>query len=86
MSQGNVEIVRRCYEIWDDRDWSAVPELLDPDFELDLSRNVFNPDVYHGRDGLERYVGAVRARFEQWTDVGPPHAVCRISRVSAANA
>jgi ketosteroid isomerase-like protein len=59
MSQENVEIVRRCYELWRDRDWSAVPEVLDPEFELDLSRNVFNPNVYHGRGGLERYVGEV---------------------------
>jgi ketosteroid isomerase-like protein len=59
VSRENIEIVRRCYELWDKRDWSAVPELLDPDFVLDLSRNIFNPDVYHGRAGLERYVSAV---------------------------
>jgi hypothetical protein len=31
MSQENVEIVRRCYELWDSRQWSAIPELFDPD-------------------------------------------------------
>jgi ketosteroid isomerase-like protein len=59
MSQANVEIVRRCYEIWDRRDWSQVPELADPDVTIDLSRNIFNPDVYHGVAGFHRLVSVV---------------------------
>lgn len=66
VSGENVEIVRRCYELWDERDWTAVIELLHPDFELDLSRNIFNPDIYHGRTGLERYVSGVE---EIWDDL-----------------
>jgi ketosteroid isomerase-like protein len=55
VSRENVEIVQRCYELWDKRDWPAITDLLHPEFELDLSRNIFNPDIYLGLDGLERY-------------------------------
>jgi ketosteroid isomerase-like protein len=65
MSQTNVEIVRRVYQFWDQRDWSKVPELFDPEIELDLSRNVFNPAVYNGHGGLETYVSAID---EIWDD------------------
>jgi hypothetical protein len=27
MSQENVEIVRRCYGMWDNRDFSSIPEI-----------------------------------------------------------
>ena len=65
MSQKNVEMVRRCYEFWARRDYSMLPEVFDPDVVLDLSRNVFNPDVYRGHDGLRRYVQVVD---EMWED------------------
>ena len=58
-------MVRRCYALWEQRDWSAIPELFDPDVEIDLSRNIFNPDVYHGHVGVERYVQVVE---EVWAD------------------
>jgi ketosteroid isomerase-like protein len=69
MSEDNVQLVRRCYEFWRHRDYSILPELFDPDVMLDLSRNVFNPDVYRGHDGLSRrrvlqMVGGYRERGE----------------------
>ena len=65
MSEENVEIVRRCMEYWDRRDDSFLTELVDPDAVLDLSRNVFNPDVYRGYEGFRRYVEVVE---EMWED------------------
>src|SRR4029453_4429746 len=59
MSQENVETVRRCVELFNRRDVEEVLELLDPDIELDLSRNIFNPDIYHGHAGIERWRNAV---------------------------
>jgi ketosteroid isomerase-like protein len=59
MSTENVELVRRCYELWHSRDWTALPEVCDPEVEVDLSRNVFNPGVYRGYAGMERWVAAV---------------------------
>jgi len=65
MTQANVEIVRRCYGLWESRDWPAIPEIFDPDIEIDLSRNVFNPGVYRGHAGVETFVRAVE---EVWED------------------
>jgi ketosteroid isomerase-like protein len=52
MSQENVEVVRRCYELMASREFSAFPEVAHPDLVFDLSRNVFNPGVYRGLDGV----------------------------------
>jgi hypothetical protein len=59
MSQKNVEIVRRASRIFSERDFSKVPEVLDPEIVIDLSRNVFNPTVYHGYGGVRRFIGDV---------------------------
>ena len=64
MSQENVEIVRRCTEAMNIPVLSAelppaLLELVDPAVEVDLSRNVFNPDVYRGHSGVERWRNAV---------------------------
>jgi ketosteroid isomerase-like protein len=42
-----------------------VLELLDPDVELDLSRNIFNPDIYRGHAGIERWRSVVE---DVWDD------------------
>lgn len=65
MSQEHVEIVRRCIELFNSRDLTQPLELVDPDIELDLSRNIFNPDIYHGHAGIERWRDAVE---DVWDD------------------
>jgi ketosteroid isomerase-like protein len=65
MSQENVEIVRRCTEYWANRDLSAITEILDTNAVLDLSRNVFNPDVYRGVEGFRRWVENVDEVWER---------------------
>ena len=64
MPQANVEIVRRVYALWRQRDWSRIPEFFDPEIELDLSRNVFNAAVYNGYRGLQTYLSAVDEVWE----------------------
>ena len=66
MSQGNVEVVQRCYELMNRRDWESLLEMVDRDIELDLSRNVFNPDVYHGHADLRRYERAVDEVWDEF--------------------
>jgi ketosteroid isomerase-like protein len=81
MSQ-NEELVRRVYELWARREWSAIPEIFDPEVELDLSRNVFNPDIYSGHTGIERYIRAVQ---EVWDDfhIAPTEVVGKADHVLA---
>ena len=66
MSEENVEIVRRGFEIWKSRDLSEVPDLTHPDFVLDLSRNIFNPDLYRGTDGIRLFFERVD---EMWGEL-----------------
>jgi ketosteroid isomerase-like protein len=65
MSEENVELVRRSYEAMNKREFSHTPELLDPEVEFDLSRNILNPDIYRGYEGFERLVGVIE---EVWDD------------------
>jgi ketosteroid isomerase-like protein len=65
MSQENVEIVRRFYAFWRDRDYSAIADLVDDDVIVDMSRNVFNPGVHFGLDGFRRVIEEVD---EMWED------------------
>jgi hypothetical protein len=64
MSDTNVAIARRVYETYNqafkDHEFpeEAAHELADPKLHIDVSRNVFNPAVYDGYDGLRRmFVG-----------------------------
>jgi ketosteroid isomerase-like protein len=66
MSEENVEIVRRCFGFWANRDFSAIPEVVHPDFVLDVSRRVINPAVYHGLDGFRRFVEQVDEVWENF--------------------
>jgi ketosteroid isomerase-like protein len=66
MSHESVEIVRRCVECINRRDFSQLFELFDPEIELDLSRNVFNPDVYRGHAGIERWRSSAE---DVWDDL-----------------
>jgi ketosteroid isomerase-like protein len=59
MSQEDVEIVRRCYGFWIDRDFSAIEEFIHPDAVIDLFRNVFNPGVHRGLEGFRHLLEQV---------------------------
>ena len=66
MSGENVEIVRDCQELFAKRDFSSLTELVDPDVVVDLSRNVFNPEVFHGYGGLRRFVAVVGEMWDEF--------------------
>jgi ketosteroid isomerase-like protein len=83
MSQENVEIVRRYLEGVDRRDWSMLPELVDPDIEIDLSRNVFNPDVYQGYPGLKRSTSMIDDMWDEFS-VSPTELIDVDGNVVAA--
>ncbi len=44
---------------------SRVPEFFAPDIEIDLSRNVFNPETFRGFEGVERAMGMIN---DVWDD------------------
>ena len=55
MSQENVELVRRQYELMDRGDLAAAMERIAPDFELDLSSLYPDAPILRGLDELLRW-------------------------------
>ena len=70
MSQDNVEIVIRASALVSASCQTgmaseALLDLCSPDIRIDASRRVFNPEVYDGRDGMQRMVREVH---DAWAD------------------
>jgi ketosteroid isomerase-like protein len=77
MSQENVELVRRSYELFNSGDFETWLATLSPDIELDERYIAPDAAVYHGHEGVRRWsrVGqdAIEPpRFEvlRWFDGG----------------
>jgi ketosteroid isomerase-like protein len=71
MSQDNVAVIRRLYELFPDLAGPApgeelLAEYFDPAIHIDMTRRVFNPATYHGYDGLLRSLGELREVWEQF--------------------
>jgi ketosteroid isomerase-like protein len=58
------ELVRRAYAALAARDFEALAELADPQFELDITDRVFNPATYRGEEGLRRFLAEVDELWE----------------------
>jgi ketosteroid isomerase-like protein len=84
MSEENVEIVRGLAGFWRTRDYSAVEEAIHPDAVVDVSRNVFNPGVHHGIDGLRRFMKQIDEMWENF-DVVPFEYIDAGDKVVVAN-
>jgi ketosteroid isomerase-like protein len=70
VSQENVEIVRKLIALAEQVRYSEQPlphtDLMTPDAEIDLSRRVFNPEVYRGYKGLARLNAELRETWADW--------------------
>jgi uncharacterized protein len=75
MSQENVELVRRAYQLINRRDFAAGLPLFSPDFELDLSIMYPDAPVLRGADEILRWGytgpwgGSVHFEPERFFDV-----------------
>ena len=61
------EIVRRAHGALNRGDAEALSVLCAPDFRLDMSDRVLNPEVYSGHDGIRRFVAEVNEVWETFT-------------------
>jgi len=65
MSQENVEIIRRGFDLWNAADAPGLDawiiEFLDPEIEWQTSREDPDAAVYRGREAVRRY-------YDQWLD------------------
>jgi ketosteroid isomerase-like protein len=75
MSSENVELVREVIELFGnvidggviEGDASErLSELFADDVHIDMSRRVFNPDVYDGHEGLRRLVREMQEVWEEF--------------------
>jgi ketosteroid isomerase-like protein len=66
MSEENVEVVRRVYGFWEDRDFSPIAERVHPDVVIDLSRNVFNPGIHRGLNGFRDFLHQIDEMWENF--------------------
>ena len=93
MSQENVEVVRRAYELINGEGFSGAGDLdlsaFDPDIEVDNSNAVFDAAVYRGHDGLRELLSLFREmwkyqRFEpqEFIPIGEDRVVVPIRIVS----
>jgi len=66
MSRENVEIVRRAYDLVTRGDSAGMIEIISLQFEL--RENVLAPDadVYHGPEGLKKWLDASREAFSDF--------------------
>jgi ketosteroid isomerase-like protein len=65
MSQQNVEIVRRLYEVWQRDGYGVVPELMDPDIEFVNPVYAVEPGT---RRGYEGFAAAARSLVAVYSD------------------
>ena len=59
-----MELVRRAYAAFANRDWEAMAELASPEFEMDLTDRVLNPATYQGADGMKQFFAEVDELWE----------------------
>jgi ketosteroid isomerase-like protein len=64
MSQENVDLSRRFWEVFNDREWEAWWSLLDENVEWHARADEPDADVYHGQENVRRLV-------DMWTEMFP---------------
>jgi ketosteroid isomerase-like protein len=62
-----IDIVRRAHNALNRGDTQELAALCAPDFRLDMSDRVFNPEVYCGHDGLQRFLAGVHEVWDTFT-------------------
>jgi ketosteroid isomerase-like protein len=59
-------LIRQGYDAWNRGDWESMEAVLAPDFEVDATNRVLNPDRYEGIDGFRRLAGEMAEVWDTW--------------------
>jgi ketosteroid isomerase-like protein len=78
------QLIRQGYEAWNRDDWESMEQLLAPDFEVDATDRVLNPDRYEGIDGFRRLAGEMAEVWDTW-EIEPLELVERGEMVFVAH-
>jgi ketosteroid isomerase-like protein len=62
----NERLIRQGYDAWNRGDWARMEALITPDFEVDATDRVLNPDRYAGIEGFRRLAGEMAEVWDSW--------------------
>ena len=62
----NEQLIRQGYDAWNRGDWAGMETLLAPEFEVDATNRVLNPDHYVGIEGFRRLAGEMAEVWDAW--------------------
>jgi uncharacterized protein len=65
VSRSNVELARRAFRAFEQRDMNAIEDLCTPDVEFDWSRRLLDPTVIRGYEGIRRFFEEVDGIFDE---------------------
>jgi ketosteroid isomerase-like protein len=68
MSEGDVEVVRRALDAFNEGDTERVLELMDPDVELVTVRALLEGFSYRGHEGFRQFVADM---LDDWDEYHP---------------
>jgi ketosteroid isomerase-like protein len=60
------QVIRQGYDAWNRADWAAMEAFLAPEFEVDATDRVLNPDSYQGIEGFRRLAGEMAEVWDSW--------------------
>ena len=60
------QLIRQGYDAWNQGDWARMEALLAPEFEVDATDRVLNPDHYVGIEGFRRMAGEMAEVWDSW--------------------
>jgi ketosteroid isomerase-like protein len=62
----NERLLRQGYDAWNGGDWATMEAFLAPEFEVDATDRVLNPDIYEGIEGFRRLAGEMSEVWDTW--------------------
>lgn len=77
-------LIRQGYEAWNQGDWETMERLVTPDFEIDATDRVLNPDRFVGMEGFRRMARETAEVWDSWR-VEPVELVERGNTVFVAH-
>ena len=78
------QLIRQGYDAWNRGDWAFMEDFLAPEFELDATDRVLNPDRYEGIDGFRRLASEMGEIWDSW-EIEPLEFVQQGERVFVAH-
>jgi ketosteroid isomerase-like protein len=77
-------LLRQGYVAWNRCDWAAMEGFLTPEFEVDATDRVLNPDSYSGLEGFRRLAAEMAEIWDTW-EIEPLEFVERGERTFVAH-